>query len=40
MVKFDRSFVPDPSHRAYYDAKYARYKELYEALRPLNRAHP
>jgi xylulokinase len=36
LVKFDRTFEPDSSHRAYYDEKFGHYRHLYEQLRPFN----
>jgi xylulokinase len=36
LVQFERTFAPDPALRPYYDDKFARYRELYEALRPFN----
>lgn len=39
LVRFDANFTPDPSHRAYYDEKFARYRELYAALQPFNAAY-
>jgi len=39
LVKFDRAFEPDSALRGYYDAKYGKYVELYEALRPFNAGH-
>ena len=36
LVKFDRSFEPEPKHRGYYDDKFGHYRELYEALRGFN----
>lgn len=39
LVGFDRTFDPDPSKRAYYDDKYARFRSLYGALRDFNAGH-
>jgi xylulokinase len=36
LVKFERTFEPDATNRHYYDDKFGRYRELYDALRPLN----
>jgi xylulokinase len=36
LVRFDRSFEPNPTHRPYYDEKFGRYLELYDALRAFN----
>ena len=36
LVRFDRSFAPNPALRVYYDDKFGRYRELYEALRSFN----
>jgi xylulokinase len=38
LVRFDRTFEPDASLAAYYAAGFAKYRELYEALRPFNAA--
>jgi xylulokinase len=35
-VKFDATFTPNPAHRAYYDEKFGKYRELYDALRGFN----
>jgi xylulokinase len=40
LVKFDRVFEPDPSLRAYYNDKFGKYRELYEALRGFNAGYP
>lgn len=40
LVHFDRSFEPDAATRDYYNDRYAQYRELYEALRPLNASFP
>ena len=36
LVHFDRDFVPDASRRARHDANHARYRALYEAMKPFN----
>ena len=36
LVKFDRSFQPNPAHQAYYDDKFGHYTALYESLRGFN----
>jgi xylulokinase len=36
IVRFERTFEPNPIHRAYYDEKFAHYVALYETLRPFN----
>lgn len=36
LVRFDRTFEPDPAQRSYYEAKFERYRQLYDALRPFN----
>ncbi|HEV7277518.1 MAG TPA: FGGY family carbohydrate kinase [Devosiaceae bacterium] len=36
LVKFDRSFAPNPVHRGYYDEKFGHYTALYETLRSFN----
>lgn len=36
LVRFDRMFEPDAAWRAYYDEKFGKYRELYEALRMFN----
>lgn len=36
LVRFDRSFEPDPTHKAYYDDKFGKYRELYAALKVFN----
>lgn len=36
LVKFDRTFTPDPALRAYYDDRFGHYSALYEALRSFN----
>jgi xylulokinase len=36
LVRFDRTFVPDPALRGYYDDRFGRYQDLYETLRPFN----
>ncbi|MBI4924241.1 MAG: carbohydrate kinase [Devosia nanyangense] len=36
LVQFDRVFEPQASVRAYYDEKFGKYRELYEALRGFN----
>jgi len=36
LVRFDRTFVPNPRHRAYHDDRLGHYRALYEALRPFN----
>lgn len=33
LVKFDRTFEPNVEHRDYYDEKFGKYRELYDALR-------
>jgi xylulokinase len=38
LVTFDATFDPDPGTRGYYHDKFARYRELYVALKPLNAA--
>jgi xylulokinase len=37
LVQFDRTFDPNPTHRAYYDDKFEHYVALYEAMRGFNR---
>ncbi len=37
LVQFDRTFEPDLKLRGYYDDKFAKYRELYETLKPFNR---
>lgn len=37
LVKFDATFEPNGANRHYYDEKYAKYRELYAALRQFNR---
>jgi xylulokinase len=37
LVQFDRRFEPNAALSGYYDDKFGLYRELYEALRPLNR---
>ena len=36
LVRFDRTFAPDPTRRGYYDEKFGKYRELYQALRAFN----
>ena len=36
LVRFDTTFEPNAVHRAYYDDRFDRYRQLYEALKPLN----
>lgn len=36
LVRFDRTFEPNPALRGYYEDKFGRYRELYETLRPFN----
>jgi xylulokinase len=36
LVRFDRTFEPNPTRRAYYADRFGRYQELYQALRPFN----
>ena len=36
LVQFDRTFEPNPAHRAYYDDKFGHYVALYEAMRSFN----
>lgn len=36
LVRFDRTFDPDPARRSYYDERFGHYRALYEALRPFN----
>jgi len=36
LVRFDRSFDPNPALRGYYDDKLGKYRELYAALQPFN----
>lgn len=36
LVRFDRSFEPDPRRRGYYDDRFGHYRALYETLRPFN----
>lgn len=36
LVQFDRTFEPDPAHRAYYGDRFADYRSLYETMRPFN----
>lgn len=38
LVRFDRVFEPDPRRAAYYDHRFAKYKELYGQLRLFNAA--
>jgi xylulokinase len=40
LVQFDRVFEPNLARRGYYADKFGRYRELYEALKPFNRAGP
>ncbi|MEQ1771276.1 MAG: FGGY family carbohydrate kinase [Devosia sp.] len=37
LVRFDKTFEPDPALRGYYGEKSAKYRELYETLKPFNR---
>ena len=39
LVAFERDFVPDESTRDYYDAKFARYQQLYADLKLFNAAY-
>ena len=36
LVQFDRTFEPDGTKAVYYGDKYAKYRELYEALKAFN----
>lgn len=36
LVRFDRTFEPDPSLQAYYDDRFGHYRALYETMRPFN----
>jgi xylulokinase len=36
LVRFDRTFEPDPALRAHYDDTFSKYLELYRALKPFN----
>lgn len=36
LVQFDRTFAPNPATSGYYSEKFAKYRELYEALRTFN----
>lgn len=36
LVTFDQTFTPNSEYRAYYDEKFAHYRELYSALKPFN----
>jgi xylulokinase len=36
LVRFDRTFTPDPGMRGYYDDKFGKYRELYAALKQFN----
>jgi xylulokinase len=36
LVRFDRTFEPNPANRPYYDDKFGRYIELYQSLRDFN----
>ena len=36
LVRFDRTFEPRAEHRALYDDRFGKYRELYETLRPFN----
>jgi xylulokinase len=36
LVRFDRTFAPDPSVRGYHDDRLGHYRALYDALRPFN----
>lgn len=38
LIRFDRTFEPRPDYRALYDDRYAKYRDLYAALRPFNAA--
>jgi xylulokinase len=39
LVAFDRTFEPHPQTRAYYDDKFAKYRELYARLKPFNEGY-
>lgn len=39
LVRFDRTFEPNLALHDYYNDKFGRYRDLYEALIPINRAH-
>jgi xylulokinase len=39
LVHFDRSFAPNLALRGYYADKFGHYRELYQALAPINRAY-
>jgi xylulokinase len=39
FVQFDRSFSADATHTARHDDRFARYKLLYEQLKPVNTSH-
>lgn len=38
LVQFDRSFAPNQERRAFYDDRQLHFRQLYEALRPFNKA--
>jgi xylulokinase len=39
LVAIDRTFAPDSDRSGYYDARFARYQELYATLKPFNDDH-
>lgn len=39
LVRFERTFEPDERTRGYYDAKFGKYRELYEDLKPFNASY-
>ena len=36
LVRFDRTFEPNVTHKAYYADKFGKYRELYTALKAFN----
>jgi xylulokinase len=36
LVRFDKSFEPNPARRAYHDARHDHFRALYETMRPFN----
>ena len=36
LVRFDRTFEPNPAGRGYYDDKFEHYRALYDVMRPFN----
>jgi xylulokinase len=36
LIRFDRSFEPQPALRGYYDERFGKYRELYAALKSFN----